>query len=153
MKGLWKGFVAEITSLLALILGLVAAYFFSHLTYPYIQEWTDLDKSATEIVAFISSFAIVYIAVLIAGRALAKFLDMIALGAMDHLLGAVFGFLKYALFLALFLAAVQLLPEQFVPDWFNKATDSKIYPFLESISSFIFTIVFEGDSSVTQLSL
>ncbi|GAB5555962.1 MAG: hypothetical protein SchgKO_01750 [Schleiferiaceae bacterium] len=144
MKGLWKGFVAEITSLLALILGLIAAYFFSHIAAPYVKEWFELDSSATEIVSFITSFAVVYIAVLIAGKALEKFLDMIALGAMDHLLGAVFGFLKYALFLSLFIAAVQLLPEQFIPEWFNKAEDSKIYPFLESISTFIFSLVFEG---------
>jgi len=62
---------------------------------------------------------------------------------MDHLMGGVFGFFKYALFLSLFIAAVQLLPSEFIPDWFNKATDAKVYPFLESISSFIFSYVFK----------
>ena len=143
IKGLWKGFVAEMTSLLALALGLIGAYFFSHLAHPYLQYLIDLDPQSKEIVSFIASFAIIYISILIAGRALAKFLDMIALGAMDHLMGGVFGFFKYALFLSLFIAAVQLLPSEFIPDWFNKATDAKVYPFLESISSFIFSYVFK----------
>ncbi len=100
-QGYRKGLVVEVASLAALILGIYAAVYFSHVTADFLVEYFSLTTKYLHIIAIILTFLLVVIAVVTVGRIVEKFVDLILLGFLNKLTGAVFGILKGAVILSL----------------------------------------------------
>jgi len=99
-RGFSRGLIIEIATLAALILGIYFSVHFSDVVGSYLIKWFDLNTKYLHIIAFIVTFAGVVILVYIIGRILEKFINMIALGFINKLLGGVFGILKAVLLLS-----------------------------------------------------
>ena len=109
-KGLKKGLVKEIASLLALILGIWLASTFSHYLVTVLEDKTALDQNYIPLIAFGIVFVLVVILVHLISNGLDKLVNAIALKAINKLGGAVFGTAKALLIVA----AVLFLLNQFI---------------------------------------
>ena len=103
VKGFMNGLFLEVTTLVGLVLGIYGAIHFSYFLGDFLKDSVTWDESMIQVVAFAGTFLIILIALVLLGRALTKIAETIALGFFNKLVGAIFGFLKYALILSIVL--------------------------------------------------
>ena len=96
VSGIIKGFVRQIVSIAALILGTWCAFRFSGYLSVELKRWTGFDFSTDtlHIIMFIIIFLIVLLLANLAGKAIREVVHFSLLGWLDRLLGFVFGALK-----------------------------------------------------------
>lgn len=101
ISGLRKGFIAQITSIIAIVLGVWLSY---ELSCP-VTQWLKGFCSASEQTLSIVSFAIIFIASAVllhlAGRLIEKLLQFIMLGWLNRMLGLALSLFKCLLILGL----------------------------------------------------
>lgn len=123
LKGLKNGFIIELASVVALVLGIIAAVVFSDA----VSQWLS-DYITTRFLSILSFF-IVLIAVVIAVNLVAKMLDRlikaIALGWLNRLIGALFGVLKAALIISVLLLLLNVFGLS--QRWFSTEMKSSSY--------------------------
>ncbi len=102
-RGFFNGFVAEVASLAALILGVWGAIHFSHMTADFIVETFNYHSGHLGLVAFLITFVIIVILVHLVGRAVESIVTVAALGFINRLAGILFGLIKSALILSVVL--------------------------------------------------
>jgi membrane protein required for colicin V production len=100
-NGYKKGLIIEIASLAAFILGLYFAFYFSDFTAGYLKQYFQIDPRYMAVVSFIATFIGVVIIVLALAKLLEKVINILLLGFLNKLGGAIFGILKGALFLSI----------------------------------------------------
>ena len=103
IKGLSKGFFVEVTSLLALLVGVYGAVHFSNYAAEFLSDRFEWGEKTINITAFAITFVVIVLAISLAGKALTKLADFAALGVLNKLLGGLFGGLKIALILSILL--------------------------------------------------
>jgi len=99
IRSFFKGVIREIFSFLALALGIILARQFYYQTSQSWGRW--ISPKAGNIVAFILLFLAAYLVVLIIGKLFRKIIKTIELNWLDHLGGALLGFLKGLLLVCL----------------------------------------------------
>lgn len=103
VNGFMKGLFVEVTTLVGLVLGIYGAIHFSYFLGDFLQSSVSWDQSMIELVSFAGTFLIILIALVLLGKAMTKVADTLALGFFNKIVGAIFGFLKYALILSIVL--------------------------------------------------
>ena len=103
IRGLYKGFFLEISSLVSMTLGAYVSINFSNYSYGFISVKTGWPEATVQIAAFIVTFIIVAAAVFFIARGLTKLLGIISLGVVNRVFGGLFGVAKTALFASLIL--------------------------------------------------
>jgi len=103
VNGFMKGLFVEVTTLVGLVLGVYGAIHFSHFLGDFLKDSVTWEESLIQVVAFAGTFLIILIALVLLGKAMTKIAETIALGFFNKLVGAIFGFLKYALILSIVL--------------------------------------------------
>jgi membrane protein required for colicin V production len=138
IKGFRKGFVIELASLLALILGIYGAIKFADITAGYLTENIDLPKDYTPLIAFALTFVVIVVAVHFLARMVQKLVNMVALGFINRLAGAIFSGVKTILILSFVLFFIESI-DQTVKVIPQKTKDQSIlyYP----ISDIAFKII------------
>ena len=109
VKGLFKGLFVEVTSLLALVVGIYGAVPFSKSAAQILSNNFDWSQNTTSITAFAVTFVVIVLAISLAGKALTKLADFAALGLLNKLLGALFGGAKIALIISVLLLILSTL--------------------------------------------
>jgi len=117
-KGLTRGIIKELASLLVLILGIYGAVHFSEQLLPTLQENTSIDDSFLPIVAFAAAFIVIILLVRLLVLILDKIIKLVALGMISRLLGGVFGALKMAVIISTLLLVFNTLDYhlELIPD-------------------------------------
>lgn len=105
-NGFKKGLIIEIASLAALVLGLYMAFFFSDFAAEMLNDLFDMDQKYVAVFAFLMTFIVVLFLVLTVGKVIQKFVDILLLGFLNKLAGAVFGILKGALLLSILIFVI-----------------------------------------------
>lgn len=143
VKGLLNGLIMELASLLALILGVYAAFHFSDLVELQLIKQFKWEHTYTGSVAFVLTFIAVLLAVVWVGKALTALVTVILMGWLNRLAGAVFGLLKVALILSVILSF--LLPFNAQLHWIDAQTiaSSKVIAPLCSLGEIVFPAVQE----------
>ena len=95
-KGVSKGIIKELASLVALIVGIYGAIHFADSIQPYLKSELSIESSFLPIVSFAITFIAIVLAVRFVGFIVDKIIKMVALGLVSRLLGGVFGVLKTA---------------------------------------------------------
>ena len=103
IRGLYKGFFLEISSLVSVILGAYASINFSNYSCGFISAKTGWPEATVQIAAFIVTFIIVATAVFFIAKGLTKLLGIISLGVVNRIFGGLLGSAKTALFASLIL--------------------------------------------------
>jgi membrane protein required for colicin V production len=108
LKGVLRGFLREVCSLLGLLLGVLLA-FYLHL--PLSQWMLDLFGWPSQL-CVILSFALIFLLTLlifaVLGYLLHRFVKLVLLGGVNRALGALFGVMQGVVVLALILFAVDM---------------------------------------------
>lgn len=94
-KGFKNGLVIELFTLFALFLGLYAAIHFSDFLAEKITDETPSEESYVPVIAFILTFLAVGAMVYFGGKAFEKVIKVVQLSALNKLMGALFGLIKY----------------------------------------------------------
>jgi len=97
VKGFMKGFIIELASLVALILGIYTAYFFSDITADFLHNTMGFTSKYIQVISFILTFVIVIILIFILAKFLETLIKTAKLSIINKLAGAVFGFIKIAI--------------------------------------------------------
>lgn len=105
-QGYKKGFIIEVATLAALILGLYFSFYFSDYTARLLNEYFTIDEKYIAALSFIVTFIVVVIAISAIGKVLQKFIDIILLGFLNKAAGAIFGIIKGALLLSILLLII-----------------------------------------------
>ena len=105
-QGYRKGFIVEVATLAALLLGIYFALYFSDYAATLLVKYFTIDEQYLAAVSFIVTFIVVVIAVIAIGKIVQKFIDLLLLGFLNKLAGAVFGLLKGALLISILLVII-----------------------------------------------
>ena len=136
VRGIFRGTVKEITSIIGVFVGFYAAYTY----YPVLGNWLSrliTNKSYLNIVSFFITFTIVFLAVGFVGILLKHLLKAVALGWFDRMFGGTFGLVK-----ALLIVSVLLVPLMtFLPQKSSIIKDSFLAPHVSTLSEKMIAVV------------
>jgi membrane protein required for colicin V production len=105
------GFIAEIMSMAAVVLGLLAAFLFYKPGAAFVRTKILADMAVVpELIAFIALLAIVFFAIKILEHIIQDIISRINLGGLNHALGLVFGVLEGLLLVSLLLFVINIQP-------------------------------------------
>ena len=97
-KGFRKGVIVELTSLLALELGIYGAILFSGFVAEHLTSYIDFDKRYVDLASFgLTSVGIIF-GVSLLGKMLTSLAKLVMLNGVNRMLGLLFGGLKLAVF-------------------------------------------------------
>jgi membrane protein required for colicin V production len=94
IRGFQKGLILELASLIGIILGIIAAYYFANNVQNLIKEYFSVKEQTSRIIAYIAIFLTVMIIVYLIGKMLEGLIDVVAMGWLNKLLGAIVGLAK-----------------------------------------------------------
>jgi membrane protein required for colicin V production len=103
INGFRKGFIISLASLAALILGIYLAVHFSNYVQDILQKNLHPSQTSLPILSFILTFVAVVILVLIVAKIAEKVMDVVGMGFINKLAGALLGLLKGAVFASIIL--------------------------------------------------
>ena len=152
--GLFKGFIKELGSLVAIVLGIYGAkYFAPSLSNLLITKFDFSPKTSTPVAYFILFVAIAIILLFVA-KAVERFFDSFSLGGINKLLGGIFSALKYALIVSVLLNIFAALDSKIsliksktksesvcykpalklAPELWEKTKETKVFPFDDKLN-------------------
>lgn len=126
-RGFKKGFVIEIFTLLALLVGIYAGIHFSDYMAEILKEHVGITTEYLPAIAFTVTFLLVGAMVYFAGKMIEKGLKLVALGTLNKFAGLFFGVIKMLFILSASLVILESYDEknQFIPGDFK--TESLLY--------------------------
>ncbi|PCJ80767.1 MAG: hypothetical protein COA49_08030 [Bacteroidetes bacterium] len=134
ISGFRKGLILSLASFVAIIAGALAAYYGSDAIA--VELVTEVDWSQKQIA--VASFAIAFLGVVLLVHLLAKVLekalDIVALGFVNKISGAIFGMAKNALLLTFVIFGLKGLGD-YIPEDVDE--ECVVYPVVESIAPLV----------------
>jgi len=111
-RGIWLGFIKQITGLLALYLGYIVASQYHDKFFPFLRDLSD-NPEIVFLASYVILFMVTYIIILLLGKLLAHTIHVSIVGWFDRVLGAVLGFAKALIIVVLMhmVLGVVLSPE------------------------------------------
>lgn len=134
-QGFKKGLIIGVASLAALIIGIYAALYFSGIVAGFLTEELNIKTDYLPIISFIVTFIGVVILVHFLGKLLEKLINMVALGFLNKLTGAVFGVLKAAIFLSVLILIINHFDGKLISE--EKRESSFLYDPVSEIAPFL----------------
>ncbi|MCD4746342.1 MAG: CvpA family protein [Bacteroidales bacterium] len=144
-RGFSKGLIIEVTSLIALILGIYFGIYFSNYAADFLTGNFNINQRYIPVISFAVTFIIIVIVVFIIGRILEKFINLIALGFFNKVAGAFFGILKAAVILSIILFIINRFDDKFISK--EKQDASFLYKPILKIAPIILFNIDEFDFS------
>jgi len=137
-KGFSKGFILQLSTLAALLLGIYGAIHFSDFTANLLTDNFNISNQYLHIISFAMTFIAIVIIVHLLARLIEKLIQAIALGFVNRLLGIVFGIAKVAFIISIILVLVNKANEKyhFLPE--EKVEQSMLYEPLSEFAPMIF---------------
>lgn len=96
VRGFFRGLLAEVASLVGFVVGIYGAIHFSYILSDFFSEKLNWDPEYVNLIAFAITFILIVFIISLAGKILTKMAGFVALGIVNKLLGAGFGFIKIA---------------------------------------------------------
>jgi membrane protein required for colicin V production len=146
VQGFRKGFIIELASLAALILGIWGGIKFSDFTAEFITKHTGYHSEHLSTIAFFITFLIIVILIHLMGKMLDKIVKAIFLGFLNRLAGVVFGVLKTAVILSILLLLFDGIDENVHILPAKQKEESKIYTPMKQIVPTLFPFIKLGNS-------
>ncbi len=134
-QGFKKGFIIELFTLLALLVGIYAGIHFSDWTAQFIRDSSDVEGKYIPVVAFSLTFLAVGAMVYFAGKMLEKMIQVVNLSPVNKILGIVFALLKMLYTLSIGIILLETYDErgEFIPE--DVKTESLLYEPVKVIAS------------------
>lgn len=141
IQGFRKGFIVELASLAALVLGIWGAIKFSDWTSGFIADTMNYHSQHLSTIAFVLTFIAIVIIIHILGKVLDNAVKAVALGFLNRLAGIIFGVLKAGVILSIFLLLFDSMDENvhILPS--GQKTESKIYTPMKQLVPTLFPFI------------
>ena len=134
ISGFRKGLILSLASFVAIIAGALAAYYGSDAIAAQLVGKVDWSQKQIAVASFAIAFIGVVLLVHLLAKMLGKILDLVALGFVNKISGAVFGALKNALLLTFLIFGLKGFGN-WIPE--DLDDDCVIYPAVESIAPLV----------------
>lgn len=146
LRGLFRGFVLELTIVIGLIVGyLIAISYYDYLSFFVFKTYfPQIPDSIASIISFALIFIAINIGLRLAASAITKTLKFVMLGWLNRLLGAIFGTIKAVVIMGIAVFLLNLIP--FSDTFLQKAgkNESVFYPLLELIGPELYNYIQES---------
>jgi len=140
-KGFRKGLIIELTSLIALWLGVYSGIHFSNLLAAFLQKNYSLHSVYLPIIAFAILFLGIIALLFLIAKLTERFLKLILLNWLNRLLGAIFGGLKFALLISVLFFIFSRVEQKFGIIPLNAKTNSVLYQPISKLAPAIIPIL------------
>lgn len=140
--GFIRGFIMQIATLAALILGIICAvHFTSYISELYITK-TGGQGDYLPIIVFTLIFVLILLGVIFIGKLMTRLVKNMSLGIVNRLLGMIFCMIKYAFFISITLVILNALDRtaHFLPE--KKIRESHLYRPLSMLIPALFPKIF-----------
>ena len=141
IQGFRKGLIVELASLAALVLGIWGAIKFSDWTASFINSTMGYHSKYLTTIAFIVTFIVIVIVIHILGKILDKTVKAVALGFLNRLAGIIFGVLKAAVILSIFLLLFDTVDENVHLLPATQKAESKMYTPMKQLVPTLFPFI------------
>jgi len=140
LMGVRKGFVVQLTAVLALLLGIYASFKFSYLMAKWITDF-GVGSKAVSIISFTLTFIGVVAAARLLGSVVDRIFRMVLLGWLNRLLGVVFAVIKMTLIVSVVLFIINAIDYEFrfMPQ--ESIQKSKFYKPVSAIAPAVLTFL------------
>ena len=113
VRGLMKGLVIEITSIVAIILGIVGSRLWGAMFATWLLHQFAWPESVCVVLAYALLFLGISILLHVLAKLLTKLLAKVSLGWLNRLLGGLFGTLKWGIIVLVMVLCIHQLDKQF----------------------------------------
>ena len=137
LKGLSKGLIIEVVTLLAFVVGIYGAMHFSDFTAEHLVEFIEVSPKYLDTVAFVLTFILLVVVVNMIGRAVSKMVQALNLGFFDRIGGFVVGVAKGVLLCSLLVLVLNNLQLMGMVKEEVKQ-ESKLYPYVEQTVPYLY---------------
>ena len=141
IQGFRKGFIIELASLAALILGIWGGIKFSDFTAAFITKHTGYTSDHLSTIAFVVTFIAIVILIHIMGKMLDTIVKAVFLGFLNRLAGIIFGVLKTAIILSILLLVFDDIDENVHILPAKQKEESKIYAPMKQVVPTLFPFI------------
>lgn len=148
LHGLRKGLIVELASLVALVVGVLAGFYFSDFVSAWIENSFNYHGKYINVISFIIIFIAVIVLMQILARIIEKAVKMIALGFMNKLAGAVFSVLKAAVILSVIIYFMNRFDDDRSLIKTETRQNSLLFPVIEGIAPVIIPRMKEYTSQI-----
>lgn len=105
-KGFTKGFIIEIASLAALMLGIYGGIHFSNFVSGYLSKWFEIKSDYLPLISFSVTFLLIVIVVFLVARGVDKLVKSASLSLPNRIAGAILGAIKTIMIIGVILLLV-----------------------------------------------
>lgn len=114
VRGIQRGFIAQVVSLVSVILGIWLAFHFSEMACEWLKQYLpNLSETVLNIVGFVLILVVVALLLHLVGKLILRLFKAVDLGWLNWILGLIFSLLKGALIIGLFLVLFDTLNLKF----------------------------------------
>jgi membrane protein required for colicin V production len=137
-KGFTRGFIMQLATLTALILGIYGAIKFSGVVSVFLTEKFDVRGEYLPLIAFAITLIGIVVAIHFLAKLIEKLTEALTLGIVNRLLGVVFSLIKYAFIISALLVVINRIDRKFhvLPE--NKVNESRLYKPLSMLAPLLF---------------
>ncbi|MDR0891794.1 MAG: CvpA family protein [Mediterranea sp.] len=141
VRGLMRGFIRQLSSILGLIVGLLAARaLYAGLAEKLCPTVTD-SMTVAQVIAFLLIWLAVPLLFALVASLLTKAMEVMALGGVNRLLGALLGAAKYLLMVSLLLCVIEFVDSDNKLISATKKNQSSLYYPIKGVAGVIFPAV------------
>lgn len=138
VQGLRKGFIAQIISIVSILLGVYLSFQFSTALSVWLAQYIEGSEQVLKIVSFALILVGVMAGLTLLSKLLEKIVRFVMLGWLNKLLGVLFSFLKCALIVGLVIMAFNSLNNSFNFISEEELAKSVLYPPLKDLAYTVF---------------
>jgi membrane protein required for colicin V production len=140
VRGVFRGFVFELVTVIGLILGYIISITYLSLLAGYILIYfPSLPKSVVNIVSFFLLFVGTNLLLRLVSKIITKTLKFAMLGWLNRLLGGVLGLIKGIIILSILVFVIDMIPfSSYLLDQIEVQT-SELYPVLNALGPHLYT--------------
>lgn len=137
-KGFRKGFIIEIASLIALILGIWGGINFSTYSAEFLSKSFHISTEIMPLLSFVITFIAIVILVFFIAKILERIVKMVALGIVNRIAGMLFGMMKFGIIISVILNLINTIDAEvsFIEN--EMKTKSLLFKPLSDLSSALF---------------
>lgn len=123
VQGVMKGFTEQVIALVSIIAGTWAAFKFTKMACAMLMPYLHISEQVLNVIVFILMILAVILVLHLAGRLIKASIQLVMLGWLDKLLGAVFSLIKAALVIGILIilfntlnTTFNIVPESYFDD-------------------------------------
>lgn len=142
VSGIRKGFIVQVTSIIAVVLGVWLSYEFSGMLSEKISLWFHAGANISRFISFAAILVISIVLLSMLGRLIDGLVKIILLGWLNRILGVIFAILKYILIAGLLVYFFdkingngKIVPEAYLGDsvlyGIIEKTNAAVFPYIQ----------------------